>query len=58
VIERLNKGETVDPSLYYFRSTPYFETGSEKYAWLNGICAVATGARLSSGPTYHVFQVM
>ena len=58
VIERLNKGETVDPSLYYFRTTPYFETGSEKYAWLNGICAVATGARLASGLTYHVFQVM
>jgi hypothetical protein len=58
VIERLNKGEMVDPSLYYFRSTPYFETASEKYAWLNGICAVATGARLSSGPTYHVFQVL
>jgi hypothetical protein len=37
---------------------PYFETGSEKYAWLNGICAVATGARLASGPSYHVFQVM
>jgi hypothetical protein len=58
VIERLNKGETVDPSLYYFRSTPYFETGSEKYAWLNGVCAVATGARLASGPIYHVFQVL
>ena len=58
VIERLNKGEAVDPSLYYFRSTPYFETGSEKYAWLNGICAVATGTRQASGPVYHVFQVM
>ena len=41
VIDRLNRGEAVDPSLYYFRTTPYFETGSEKYAWLNGICAVA-----------------
>jgi hypothetical protein len=58
VIDRLNKGEAVDPSLYYFRATPYFETGSEKDAWLNGICAVATGARLATGPTYHVFQVM
>jgi len=58
VIERLNKGETVDPSLYYFRATPYFETSSEKYAWVNGICTVATGARLASGPIYHVFQVM
>jgi hypothetical protein len=57
VIDRLNKGEAVDPSLYYFRSTPYFETGSDKYAWLNRICCVATGARLTSGPVYHVFQV-
>ena len=29
-----------------------------KYAWLNGICAVATGERQASGPIYHVFQVM
>ena len=58
VIDRLNRGEAVDPSLYYFRTTPWFETASEKYAWLNGICAVATGARLASGPTYHVFQVL
>jgi hypothetical protein len=58
VIDRLNKGEAVDPSLYYFRSTPYFETGSDRYAWLNGICAVATGSRQASGPIYHVFQVL
>ena len=58
VIDRLNRGEAVDPGLYYFRATPYFETGSEKYAWLNGICAVATGERQASGPIYHVFQVM
>jgi hypothetical protein len=58
VIDRLNRGEAVDPSLYYFRTTPWFETASEKYAWLNGICSVATGAREPSGPTYHVFQVL
>ena len=58
VIDRLNRGEAVDPSLYYFRTTPWFETASEKYAWLNGICTVATGERQASGPTYHVFQVL
>ena len=58
VIDRLNRGQTVDPSLYYFRATPYFETGAEKYAWMNGICCVATGMRTASGPTYHVFQVL
>ena len=57
VIDRLNRGEPVDPSLYYFRTTPNFETASEKYAWLNGICSIATGERQASGPTYHVFQV-
>src|SRR5215813_1736135 len=45
VIERVNRGEAVDPSLYYFRVTPYFETGSEKYAWMNGICAVGNAER-------------
>jgi Protein of unknown function (DUF3237) len=58
VIDRLNRGEPVDPSLYYFRTTPWFETASEKYAWLNGICTIATGERQASGPTYHVFQVL
>ena len=29
VIDRLNRGEAVDPSSYYFRTTPYFETSSE-----------------------------
>jgi hypothetical protein len=58
VIDQLNRGEAVDPSLYYFRATPYFETAAAKYAWLNSICAVASGARLASGPTYHVFQVL
>ncbi|MGA2126206.1 MAG: DUF3237 domain-containing protein, partial [Xanthobacteraceae bacterium] len=58
VIDSLNRGESIDPSLYYFRSTPYFETSSQTYGWLNGICAVATGSRSATGPTYHVFQVL
>jgi Protein of unknown function (DUF3237) len=58
VIDRVNRGEEVDPALYYFRATPYFETASEKYAWMNRICCVATGARTASGPNYHVFQVL
>ena len=28
VIDRVNRGEIVDPGTYYFRTTPYFETGS------------------------------
>lgn len=58
VIDRLGRGENVDPALYYFRATPYFETGSDKYGWMNRICSMATGQRSASGPTYHVFQVL
>jgi len=29
IIDRLNRGEVVDPSNYYFRTTPYFETSLE-----------------------------
>jgi Protein of unknown function (DUF3237) len=58
VIDRLNRGEDVDPETYYFRTTPYFETSSAKYAWMNRICSIATGARAGSGRTFHVFQVL
>ena len=56
VIDRLNRGENVEPDTYYFRATPYFETSSEKYSWMNKICSVATGSRRASGRTFDVFQ--
>ena len=58
VMERLNAGDDVDPSDYYFRTAPFFETGSEKYAWLNGIICVSKGQRLPKGPVYQVYQVL
>jgi Protein of unknown function (DUF3237) len=58
VIDRLNRGETVDPATYCFRTTPYFETSSDKYGWMNRICSIATGSRTASGRTFHVFQVL
>src|SRR5919205_4102709 len=45
IMQRLAAGEAVDPSLYYMRTTPRFETGAERYKWLNRIVCVATGAR-------------
>jgi Protein of unknown function (DUF3237) len=58
VIDRLNRGENVDPAMYYFRTTPYFETNSKKYGWMNRICSIATGSRNASGRTLEVFQVL
>ncbi len=58
VIARLNAGEPVDPSEYYFRTTPYFETAAERYAWLNTICTVGIGDRTPEGPRYAVYEVL
>jgi hypothetical protein len=58
VMERLGRGEKVDPKEYYFRMVPSFETSSEKYAWLNKMVCVATGKRDASGPTYDVYEVL
>ncbi|MDB5780134.1 MAG: hypothetical protein JWQ50_49 [Caballeronia mineralivorans] len=58
VIQRLEKGEEVDPASYYFRITPIFEAPAGKYEWLNRIIAVGTGHRFSYGPVYSVFEVL
>jgi hypothetical protein len=58
VIDRIGRGENVNPSEYYMRVTPYFETASEKYGWLNRIVTVAYGHRMAGGAIYHVFEVL
>ena len=58
VMDRLNNGEPVDPSEYYFRITPGFETGDANYLWLNKIVAVGTGHRLPDGPIYEIFEIL
>ncbi|MBN8899453.1 MAG: hypothetical protein BGO51_28210 [Rhodospirillales bacterium 69-11] len=58
VMEKVNKGEFVDPSQYYFRTAVQFETAAEKYAWLNGVIAIGTGSRPPEGPVYDVFEVL
>lgn len=40
-MERELRNEYIDPATYYFRQHLFFETGAEKYKWLNGIVAVA-----------------
>lgn len=58
VVARLAKGEAVDPSLYYFRINPLFETASDKYAWLNNVVAVGVGERLADGPRYTLYEIL
>lgn len=45
VMAKLVRGETVDPSLVYFRCSPSFETASPSLRWINERMFVGTGAR-------------
>jgi len=57
--ERIAAGESIDGNDMYFRSTPYFETTSERYAWMNDIVAVGRMAAFGGGKArYEVFQVL
>jgi hypothetical protein len=58
VMARLERGSPVEPSEYYFRIAPWFETGSKKYAWLNRMLAVGIGHRLAAGPVYYVYEIL
>lgn len=58
VIAALGRGETVDPSTYYFRTMPRFETAHLSYAYLNHLIAVATGDRRPEGPIYTIHEVL
>jgi hypothetical protein len=57
VLKKLMTGEAVDPALYYMRTTPSFETGDARYAWLNKIICVATGARRAAAVELEIHEV-
>jgi predicted ester cyclase len=58
VLDRLTRGEIVDPSDYYFRVAPLFETASKKYEWLNRVLAVGVGRSTHNQVIYDVYAVM
>jgi len=58
VLEKLARGETVDPALYYFRTAMRFETSDPALDWLNRILAVARGQRQARSVRLDVFEVM
>jgi hypothetical protein len=58
VIARIEKGEVVDPTSYYFRINPLFETVAAEYDWINRVIAVGIGHRFADGPVYSVFEIL
>ncbi len=59
VRERVQRGEDVDPSEYYLRGQPMFETAvGTPYSWLNSILSVSVGKQEALGVTYDVYRVL
>ena len=58
LLQKLKRGEPVDPKLIYFRTAPKFETGAEKYRWLMQHIFVASAARYADRVVIDVHQVL
>ncbi len=58
LLQQLKRGEPVDPGLIYCRTSPKFETGSQKYRWLMENLFVASVARDADRVIIDVHQVL
>jgi hypothetical protein len=58
VVERIMRGDDVDPSEYYFRTHVRFTTFVPRLAWLNDLIAVSTGQRQRDLVHIHVHEVL
>src|SRR5512140_3625445 len=58
LLQRLKRGEAVDPKLIYFRTVPKFETGAEKYRWLTEHLFVGSAARHADRVVVDVHMVL
>ena len=57
LIEKIRRGEAVDPTLIYFRSTPRFETAAPGYEWLMQNVFICSGARFPDRVELRFFRV-
>jgi len=58
VMARIADGEMVGAHEYYLRNAMFFETGAEKYDWLNRIIGVGIGRRTPQAAIYEVYEVL
>ncbi|UVO50619.1 DUF3237 domain-containing protein [Sphingomonas sp. SUN019] len=57
VMQRLARGEDVDPADYYFRTVPEFVAPTGKYDWLNRSIFICAGARYALSIKLWVWRV-
>jgi hypothetical protein len=58
VMARLAAGEVVDPSLYYFRTTPQFKVQDGPHRWLADHVFVCQGQRRPDAVELEIFRVL
>ena len=58
VMDRLRRGEEVDPGEYYFRTVPEFIAPEGPYDWLNKSIFVCAGTRCAGSIKLWVWRVM
>ena len=58
LLQKLKRGEPVDPNLIYCRTVPKFETGADKYRWLMQHIFVASAARHADRVVIDVHMVL
>jgi len=58
LLQKLKRGEPVDPALIYFRTVPKFETGAPKYRWLMENLFIGSAARHADRVVIDVHQVL
>ena len=57
LMAKLRRGESVDPSLVYFRSVPRFETASPEHGFLMRHIFIGVGARFPDRVALRVWMV-
>jgi hypothetical protein len=57
LLQKLKRGEPVDPKLIYCRTVPRFETGAGKYRWLMQHIFVGSAARHADRVVVDVHQI-
>jgi hypothetical protein len=55
---RLRRGEMLRPEDYVIRTVAKFESGDEKYFWLNDVLAIGAGRQTKDGAVYEIFEIL
>lgn len=58
LMEKLRRGELVEPASIYFRSSPRFETAAPGYEWLMQSLFICSGARFPDRVELRFFRVL